>query len=147
MLDLGQDPRFTERINDNEIKIILSSIFLNGATRPLICLFSTSQTKIVRKKVGFSGIRTRITRVAGLHADHQMTTTALFSSTVAINYNIFSVIRVLRYLLSTQTISTDKKTNKMAKLKIFKNLNCILRILTIFFAESSSSASSLSLQK
>ena len=71
-----------------------------------------------------------------------MTTTALFSSTFAINYNIFSVIRVLRYLLSTQTISTDKKTNKMAKLKIFKNLNCILRILTIFFAESSLSLSS-----
>ena len=57
----------------------LISLFKNGPTpASFFVYFCSFQTQNLQKKtVGFSGIRTRIVRVEGKHADHQTTTTAL----------------------------------------------------------------------
>ena len=55
-----------------------------GHSHPLICLFSFfSNTNFTETSVGFSGIRTRIVRVEGEHADHLTATTmALYCKTL-----------------------------------------------------------------
>ena len=50
--------------------------FFNWANHGLFCLFSVfPNTNFTEKTIGFSGIRTRIVRVEGEHADHLTTTT------------------------------------------------------------------------
>ena len=47
--------------------------------RSLFCLFRSFQQQLYRKVVDFSGIRIRIIRVQGEHADHSATTKTLRS--------------------------------------------------------------------
>ena len=49
-----------------------------GQPRPLFVYFRSFQKQFYRKIVDLSGIRTRIVRVEGEHADHLTTTTAQF---------------------------------------------------------------------
>ena len=71
-----------------------------GQPRPLFVYFRSIQTQYYRKNVGFSGIRTRIFRVVGKHADHLTTTTVpLFFISLSI------LSRSLRFFVFSHFVS------------------------------------------
>ena len=67
------------RLTCNRKKMFINVYYFKqiGQPKPLFVYFSSFQIQILQKKtVGFSGIRTRIDKVEGKHADHLTTTTA-----------------------------------------------------------------------
>ena len=76
------------------------SFFRSGPTPASFCLFSFYSNTILQKNVGFSGIRTRIFRVVGKHADHLTTTTVpLFFISLSI------LSRSLRFFVFSHFVS------------------------------------------
>ena len=92
--------------------VYLNYLFLNGPTPASFCLFLLfTNTKFTEETVGFSGIRTRIVRVEGEHADHFTTTTA--QSTQRFLYKTpSSSDYVPTYMLSG--LSSDLRINGLA---------------------------------
>ena len=72
--------------------------FFNGESPASFCLFSFFSNNLQNKTVDFIGIRTRIVRVVGGHADHLTTTTALLFVTFLFTFSFCPFLSFIFYL-------------------------------------------------